>query len=122
MKYYTVTFFGGTGARLARTGDARTGQMAEFDAACDLTQPVPPHERWSRAQPRCSCLRDNSKTKQEKQAVYGMGTVGGLISAIGSGGVGEGDVEWYCQVNVFAWCTSRDARAHGPLSADKECR
>ena len=44
-----ITFLGGAGARPTRAGDARTGQMAEFDAARDLTQPVPPHERWSRA-------------------------------------------------------------------------
>ena len=43
-----MTFLGGAGARPARAGDARTEQMAEFDAARNLTQPVPPRGRWSR--------------------------------------------------------------------------
>ena len=45
-----ITFLGGAGARPARAGGARTGQMAEFYAARDSTQPLPPHERWSGAQ------------------------------------------------------------------------
>ena len=99
-----------TGPRPSRAGDARTGQMAEFDAARDLTPPVPPHERWSQAQLRCDYLHKKQKQQKmdkktkTKQSECGTGTVGGLICAIGSRGVGEGDVEWYCQANVFAWC------------------
>ena len=63
-----ITFLGGAGARPARAGDARTGQMAEFDAARDLTQPVPPHERWSRAQLRYNYLRKKQTVKQQKQS------------------------------------------------------
>ena len=47
--YCVIACLGGAGARPDRAGDARTGQMAEFDAARDLAQPVPPRERWSRA-------------------------------------------------------------------------
>ena len=44
-----VACLGGAGARPDRAGDARTGQMAEFEAARDLAQSVLPRERWSRA-------------------------------------------------------------------------
>ena len=31
-----IPFLGGAGARVARAGDARTGQMAEFDVAREM--------------------------------------------------------------------------------------
>jgi hypothetical protein len=87
--------------------------MAEYDAARDLTQPVPPHERWSRAQLRYDYLQKNKAEKGQKnrtkQSQYGTGTVGGLIGAMGSRGAGEGDVEWYCQANVLLGALSRRA-------------
>ena len=46
-----MTFLGGVGARPARAGDARTGQMAEFDVevqwcATRLSAPLPYHSRY----------------------------------------------------------------------------
>ena len=47
-------------------------------------------------------LREKQREKQKnKQSTYSTGTVGGLIGAIGSRGVDEGDVGWYRQANVF---------------------
>ena len=69
-----ITFLGGAGARPARAGDARTGQMAKFDAACDLTQPVPPHERWSRA---LALLQLSKGKAAEKRKVIDLHTAQG---------------------------------------------
>ena len=43
--------------------------MAEFGAARDLTQPVSPYERWSRALLCCYYMKEKA-AKQEKQAIY----------------------------------------------------
>lgn len=44
-----ITLLGDAGVRPARACDDRTGQMAKFDAAGDLAQPIQPCKRWSQA-------------------------------------------------------------------------
>ena len=64
-----ITFLGGAGARSARAGDARTGQMAEF-AARDLTQPVPPHERRSRVLTQLKLSKGKAERKTRKNILH----------------------------------------------------
>ena len=87
LERHIIRFLGGAEARSARACDARTRHMVEFDAACDLTQPVPPHKRWSRAPaplPLSKMKQYDDKKSKTDQSVCGTETPGGLVGVISS--------------------------------------